>query len=40
MGLITWIKDKYYNHILNSADELYASNDISIAEQIYMDILG
>lgn len=40
MGLITWIKDKYYNHILNSADELYASNDISRAEQIYMDILG
>ena len=40
MGLITWIKDKYYNHILTSADELYASNDISRAEQIYMDILG
>ena len=40
MGLITWIKDKYYNHILNSTDELYASNDISRAEQIYMDILG
>lgn len=40
MGLITWIKDKYYNHILNSADELYASNDISRAEQNYMDILG
>ena len=40
MGLITWIKDKYYNHILNSADELYASDDISRAEQIYMDILG
>lgn len=40
MGLITLIKDKYYNHILNSADELYASNDISRAEQIYMDILG
>lgn len=40
MVLITWIKDKYYNHILNSADELYASNDISRAEQIYMDILG
>lgn len=39
MGLITWIKDKYYNHILNSADELYKSGDISEAEQIYMDIL-
>ena len=25
---------------MNSADELYASNDISRAEQIYMDILG
>lgn len=39
MGLITWIKDKYYNHRLNSADELYKSGDISEAEQIYMDIL-
>ena len=39
MGLITWITDKYYNHRLNSADELYKSGDISEAEQIYMDIL-
>ena len=39
MGLITWITDKYYNHRLNSADDLYKSGDISEAEQIYMDIL-
>lgn len=39
MGLITWIKDKYYNHRLSCADKLCSSNNFSEAEQIYKEIL-
>ena len=39
MGLISWIKDAYYDHKLNNADSAYNSNDISEAERIYLEIL-
>ena len=39
MGLISWIKDTYYNHKLDNADSAYHSNDISEAERIYLEIL-
>ena len=39
MGLISWIKDAYYDHKLNNADSAYNSNDISEAERIYVEIL-
>ena len=39
MGLISWIKDAYYNHKLDNADSAYQSNDISEAERIYHEIL-
>lgn len=39
MGLISWIKDTYYNHKLDNADSAYHSNDIPEAERIYLEIL-
>lgn len=39
MGLISWIKDAYYNHKLDNADSAYHSNDIPEAERIYLEIL-
>lgn len=40
MGLISWIKDKYYNHKLDNADSAYQSKDIPKAERIYQEILN
>lgn len=39
MGLISWIKDTYYNHKLDNADSAYHSNEIPEAERIYLEIL-
>ena len=39
MGLISWIKDTYYNHKLDNADSAYQATDISEAERIYQEIL-
>lgn len=39
MGLISWIKDTYYNHKLDNADSAYQANDIVEAERIYQEIL-
>lgn len=39
MGLISWIKNKYYNHKLDNADSAYQSKDILKAERIYLEIL-
>ena len=39
MGLISWIKDTYYNHKLDNADSAYQAKDISEAERIYQEIL-
>lgn len=38
MGLTSWIKEKYYNHRLATADEAVANGDYCKAEQIYRDI--
>lgn len=40
MGLISWIKGKYYDHRLNQADNKVANGDLVEAEQIYISILG
>lgn len=40
MGLICWIKSKYYNHKLENADKKLANGNISKAEDIYRSILG
>ena len=40
MGLISWVKDTYYNHKLDNADSAYLSKDIAKAERIYQEILG
>jgi len=39
MGLTSWIKEKYYNHRLATADKAVANGDYSGAEQIYQDIM-
>ena len=39
MGLISWLKDTYYNHKLDNADSAYQAKDISEAERIYQEIL-
>ena len=39
MGIISWIKDTYYNHKLDNADSAYHSSDIPEAERIYLEIL-
>ena len=40
MGLISWIKNSYYDHRLNKADECVANKDFSKAEAIYRELLG
>lgn len=40
MGLISWIKDTYYNHKLDNADSAYQAKDIVEAERIYQEILN
>ena len=40
MGLISWIKDKYYDSQLNKADKLVLENDLNRAEEIYRSLLG
>lgn len=40
MGLVSWIKDTYYNHKLDNADAAYRVKDISGAERIYKEILN
>lgn len=39
MGLISWIKDRYYNHILDNADRAFQSGDIVTAEEEFQKIL-
>ena len=39
MGLISWIKNKYYNHKLAQADRL-ANNDSTRSEEIYKSLIG
>ena len=40
MGLIGWIKDKYYDNRLDKADSLVLEGDLDKAEEIYRDLLG
>lgn len=40
MGLISWIKDKYYDSQLNKADELVLGKELEKAEDIYRNLLG
>lgn len=40
MGLIGWIKGKYYDSRLDKADNLVLENDLERAEQIYRELLG
>lgn len=40
MGLISWIKSKYYDHKLNNADSQLAKGNIEKAEEIFRSILG
>jgi len=40
MGLISWIKDKYYDSQLNKADELVLEKELERAEDIYRKLLG
>lgn len=40
MGLISWIKSKYYDHKLNSADNQLAKGNIENAENIFRTLLG
>lgn len=39
MGLIGWIKSKYYNHRMNVANKHVANGDISEAELVYQKII-
>lgn len=39
MGLISYIKERYYNNRLKKADQLMNNNRSSEAEQIYVDLL-
>lgn len=40
MGLISWIKNKYYDHRLSSADKLVENNNFDKAQLIYESLLG
>ena len=40
MGLISWIKTKYYNHKLSQADKYAANRDFAQAQLIYESLLG
>ena len=40
MGLISWIKRKYYDDRLEKADHLVSVNNLEKAEEIYRSILG
>jgi hypothetical protein len=40
MGLIGWVKRKYYDSRLDKADNLVLENDLAKAEEIYRDLLG
>ena len=40
MGLISWIKTKYYNHKLSQADKSVADRDFAQAQLIYESLLG
>lgn len=40
MGLISWIKAKYYNHKLSQADKYVENRDFSQATLIYESLLG
>lgn len=39
MGLISWVKSHYYNHILDNADSAFQNGDIVTAEEEYQKIL-
>ena len=39
MGLISWVKNQYYNHILDNADRAFQNGDIVTAEKEYQKIL-
>lgn len=39
MGLISWIKSKYYDHKLNNADSQLAKGNIEKAEEIFRSLL-
>ena len=39
MGLISWVKNHYYNHILDNADRAFQNGDIVTAEEEYQKIL-
>ena len=40
MGLISWIKTKYYNHKLSQADKSASNGDFAQAQLIYESLLG
>lgn len=40
MGLISWIKNTYYDHKLSSADKLVENHNFTKAQQIYESLLG
>ena len=40
MGLISWIKGKYYDSRLDKADRLVSENSLNQAEEIYRSLLG
>lgn len=40
MGLISWIKTKYYNHKLSQADKSASNGDFAQAKLIYESLLG
>ena len=40
MGLISWIKGKYYDSRLDKADRLVSGNSLEQAEEIYRSLLG
>ena len=40
MGLISWIKGKYYDSCLKKADRQVAENNLNRAEGIYRSLLG
>lgn len=40
MGLVSWIKNSYYNYRLNQADNNVQKGKLNKAETIYLDLLG
>lgn len=40
MGLINWIKGKYYDGRLDKADRLVSENELDKAEEIFRTLLG